>query len=461
METHVQPGPSNEVDVDRELEGAFEGLFRAAEAPRAVAAPEPSGKPAEWVAPPPTPPPAPPKQPLAWFVEAGMEREGPLTLQEVEQRWMDADISSDTLVWHEGMGDWQHVRLAPELAYLVRLVPQRKGRGQGARLSPSPAGAGAATSLATPKGSDVSKEMWFPRGQTGVYVATDPAPAPVGDALSASIPLRKLMAESAPRRVWPWAMGTGVGGAVLAAALVLVPDLLAAAASPTTPPAPAVVTAPVAVAPVGVAPVPAPGVPPPAAAPTENAPAQTVAQAEVGPPPPPVTTTEPAPKEEPEAHAAVEPKEERVRARTGRRGRVQQREAASRPVRRARGSHAECDPILYPDGCETRRVTTESSTRQTLSKADVLRVVKANRGEVARCAAQHGIPAGAPAAGVMWLSWTIRPDGSTTGVRVESPEINGTGLGKCVARAVDAWKFDSYDGPPLKPIRFPFKLDQL
>jgi hypothetical protein len=126
-----------------------------------------------------------------------------------------------------------------------------------------------------------------------------------------------------------------------------------------------------------------------------------------------------------------------------------------------RKASADCDPILYPEGCEEKPKTAQKSQgRATLSKADILSVVKANKADINRCVGEQRKKDPAKAEGVLKMTWVIRNDGRTTSVAAESSEQAEDYVGKCMVRAIQGWKFESYTAEELKPIKFPFKLDQ-
>ena len=58
------------------------------------------------------------------------------------------------------------------------------------------------------------------------------------------------------------------------------------------------------------------------------------------------------------------------------------------------------------------------------------------------------------------MKFTIKKDGKTSGVSVDSADLADAYIGKCLVRSIQGWKFESYSGDELKPITFPFKLDQ-
>ena len=54
-----------------------------------------------------------------WYVAIGQMQVGPLSLNEVEEKWGRGEINSTTLVWKAGMAGWQPLMYVPELSHLV------------------------------------------------------------------------------------------------------------------------------------------------------------------------------------------------------------------------------------------------------------------------------------------------------------------------------------------------------
>ena len=41
-----------------------------------------------------------------WYYAEGQQRQGPLPVQEIRQRFQRGELNLDTLVWREGMAQW-------------------------------------------------------------------------------------------------------------------------------------------------------------------------------------------------------------------------------------------------------------------------------------------------------------------------------------------------------------------
>src|SRR5205823_2743473 len=120
----------------------------------------------------------------------------------------------------------------------------------------------------------------------------------------------------------------------------------------------------------------------------------------------------------------------------------------------------DCDPILYPEGCpdnaKKAAPAPAPSGKDTLSKADILSVVKGNKADIAQCVGDQRKKDAAKAEGIIKMTWTIKKTGSTAAVSVASPEYANEYVGKCLTRAIQRWKFDAYTGGEIPPITFPF-----
>ena len=141
-----------------------------------------------------------------------------------------------------------------------------------------------------------------------------------------------------------------------------------------------------------------------------------------------------------------------------------EKEPDPEPVKptKKKASNADCDPILYPEGCTDtpKKEKASGGGKETLSKTDILTVVKANKGDISRCVAEQRKKDATKAEGVIKMKFTIKKDGKTSGVSVDSADLADAYIGKCLVRSIQGWKFESYTGDELKPITFPFKLDQ-
>lgn len=71
----------------------------------------------------------PDEQPV-WHAALAEQEVGPLALAEVERLWEDGALVRDSMVWKEGMSDWQPLTEVEELAYLLASYPQASSGNQ-------------------------------------------------------------------------------------------------------------------------------------------------------------------------------------------------------------------------------------------------------------------------------------------------------------------------------------------
>jgi len=125
--------------------------------------------------------------------------------------------------------------------------------------------------------------------------------------------------------------------------------------------------------------------------------------------------------------------------------------AASPPPKKK--SSKDCDPILDIDCEEKKSASSGSSKKETLTKADILAVVKKNVSKINACGKQHKVT------GSVKVEWEIMKSGRTSSVRIGDPKYAGTPVGRCLVTEVQRWTFPAYTGAAPPPIKFPFKLE--
>lgn len=54
-----------------------------------------------------------------WYLGIEGQRQGPLSLEEIQTMAAEGKLSSSAVVWKEGMADWQPIRVVPDLSHLV------------------------------------------------------------------------------------------------------------------------------------------------------------------------------------------------------------------------------------------------------------------------------------------------------------------------------------------------------
>lgn len=89
---------------------------------------------------------------------------------------------------------------------------------------------------------------------------------------------------------------------------------------------------------------------------------------------------------------------------------------------------------------------------ESLSRRQILTVVKRSAGAVRKCKAQ---PPGA--SGTVMVKMQIAPNGSVTSAEVAGGPVKGTAQGNCVERTVKAFRFPQFGGDPMQ-INLPFAM---
>jgi hypothetical protein len=91
---------------------------------------------------------------------------------------------------------------------------------------------------------------------------------------------------------------------------------------------------------------------------------------------------------------------------------------------------------------------------QMLSREDVLDVLLGRKDELVECVREQ--QAEVPELhGTLTMRWRIQPEGTTTGIVVESPGLRGTELARCARERIAAWTFPAHR-QRMGPVRVPF-----
>jgi hypothetical protein len=428
-----------------------------------------------------------------WYTLVGDDQVGPLDVGGLLELFQQGRIDAETFVWREGMDEWVPFETVPELAQAVLLAQgsgveelddgELEAADEGATLMMIPDdGADIARILEsvhaqrTPLAAAVAAPL-VPRVNQPAVTRNSTASAPTASAQPAPVkaapplaqaasvheqptpaaqpaprPARPLDALKAPPEIDFGAMADGlepehaapVPGPSTAAApakrrpmwIGLLVPLFAGATTfavkwmmrPTDGPtvnapessAPEVVVTP----PATVAPTPATATPPTVAPTPATATPPTVAPPTVAPP-----TVAPAP-----ATAAAPPSATRAPTRA-----PTPATRAPAPATRAPAPPTAAPP---PAGGEVR----------TLSRNDLLGVIKANEGKWKACGAQ------APdLKGLFTVSTTIERDGSVSAAQVVTARFRDSAIGPCVEGKVKAFKFPKFSGDPMK-VQLPLSL---
>ena len=392
--------------------------------------------------------------PRAWFVESVGSYVGPMEIGELERMWHTGEISEHTLVWAEGMLEWQALGDVPDLLYLAIEPP-----AAAAPPAPEPAWTAAnseVTSLATLVQSEL--QAIVSGGSQPVAVRAAPSDLPAIEALAASDPFSRWWTERrrpADATAWsadPWQTRMGglktgrklpvILGLVTGAAAVAVVALAlqvagvidigrltlgsvvrssVAAAAPLT-----AVSAPGAVAPAAsavVAPTAANVVP---AAAGEAALAPIVAKPAADPDPQ-------AESQSAEREPAVRDPVAREPARPAARPKHEIVAKIAAPAARAEATE---EPAERPAAAASARA-------KQLSPQEVIETTKAQIRSLAPCV-QRAREGGEieDKRYTFILDWRIRADGGVAEAKLKGPaEVAGTSLSPCFAAAMRQWHY--------------------
>lgn len=66
--------------------------------------------------------------PREWYIAISDEQVGPLTYQEVKDRWNSQEVDANSLCWKQGMADWIAIRFVKELEHLTESEPRAESR---------------------------------------------------------------------------------------------------------------------------------------------------------------------------------------------------------------------------------------------------------------------------------------------------------------------------------------------
>jgi membrane protease subunit (stomatin/prohibitin family) len=69
------------------------------------------------------PPPPPPEADAPFYIAAGGKQTGPFTMEQLIPMAQQGTLTSQTLVWHQGMGQWRVAESVPELGILFPTIP--------------------------------------------------------------------------------------------------------------------------------------------------------------------------------------------------------------------------------------------------------------------------------------------------------------------------------------------------
>jgi predicted Zn finger-like uncharacterized protein len=151
--------------------------------------------------------PAPAKE---WYVAIDDQQVGPLTVDEVKERWDSRQVGPNTLAWRAGMADWLAIRFAPGLEALGPMVERAVEKAPAAaRKDAAPERASAPPHIAPPaEPAPVSA-----RGAPPAAEAEDSGWRPSAASALAALAAEELSEPAAPRKDKPKS-DVALGGAL-------------------------------------------------------------------------------------------------------------------------------------------------------------------------------------------------------------------------------------------------------
>jgi hypothetical protein len=94
---------------------------------------------------------------------------------------------------------------------------------------------------------------------------------------------------------------------------------------------------------------------------------------------------------------------------------------------------------------------------ESLSTSDIVQVVSANKDAILSCIEAHEPPRTSGSGKDRFvLRWSVQPNGTASGVQMETDALKGTPFARCMEGAVRSWKFPQHRVQSSEPIRFPF-----
>lgn len=94
----------------------------------------------------------------------------------------------------------------------------------------------------------------------------------------------------------------------------------------------------------------------------------------------------------------------------------------------------------------------EESLPESLTRAQIITVVKQGSNQVATCR-----PAGSTEGGTVTVSMVIENTGVVSNAKIASGPLKGTQVGMCVEQVVGKFKFPRFSGPAMR-VNMPFGL---
>jgi predicted Zn finger-like uncharacterized protein len=143
--------------------------------------------------------PAPVKE---WYVAIDEQQVGPLTVDEVKERWDARQVGPATLAWRAGMADWLAIRFAPGLEGLGPMVERSVEKAPAAaKKDAAPERASVPPHIAPP--AEPERAPVSPRGAPSVAEVEDGGWRPSAASALAALAAEELSEPAAPRKEKP------------------------------------------------------------------------------------------------------------------------------------------------------------------------------------------------------------------------------------------------------------------
>ncbi|MGF1511940.1 MAG: GYF domain-containing protein [Myxococcota bacterium] len=447
-----------------------------------------------------------------WFFAIRDQQVGPVTLEELEQRWVKGEIGPNHLCWKDGMSDWTPIRYVSDLSKLPgfesRLEEAAEATSEDVSYEVLPSLAHMNRGGPAPDDA-VPVPGWKPSAASALdSLAAEEMAGPAPEPVATASPLASFPAAEGPQGPPPPpASGPSISGPAPAAAeapSAAGPALRAHGRPPRRVPvwalAVAVVVAVLGVGGAGWALLMRPSSP---ATPVAQAPAPKSSSADPGPTQPEPSTS--APDEEttdeggPSGSAsedqAVQPTDEAERVPTSA-SEPDSPRAAPEPVAKTEATKAAPKPSAKPESRRTEpaanptpkppprkqrtspartppppapsrasRATTDvddllgSATTQEErlpsqpDQGDVLAVLRNNGQDVRRCLERHN-QSDSELRGTMRVNISVVGTGRVRNVSITPAQFRDAEVGRCVDGAIRQWRFPKFSGAAY-PIDFP------
>ncbi len=118
-------------------------------------------------------------------------------------------------------------------------------------------------------------------------------------------------------------------------------------------------------------------------------------------------------------------------------------------------------PVVAAKPASPSAASAPAAVKDTLSRDDVLNVIRANLHEALACIQDYALKHNAAhIPPKIMLKWIIHPDGQTDEQGLGNAELRGQSVEKCVSEAIKHWTFPPYKEDEDIPVSYPVSLSQ-